>query len=392
MRIGIEAQRIFRRKKYGIDRVTIELIRNLQKIDTKNKYFIFAKPGMNEGVISETANFKIVLLKGSNYFLWEQFYLPKAIKKYKCDLIHCTSSTAPLFSKTLTLLTLHDIIFLEKSVLTMMSENATYYNKFGNFYRRIIAPFIIKRSTKIITVSYFERNQIINYFKKINPDKITTVYNGVNDFFSLKEDTILRNKIKSKYKLPDTFLFFIGNKDQRKNTKNVVKAFSLFIESTKSDITLVILHHTRKNLQKILKEIGKPALIEKIVLIGYVSDTDMRALYALSTIFLYPSKREGFGIPIIEAMASGTPVITSCTSSMPEIAGNSAHIVNPESPEEIARGIYKLFYDHTYRKILIKKGIERSKKFSWALMSEKVLAIYTSLNLRYKIIKKVTTQ
>ncbi len=130
MKIGIEAQRIFRQKKHGMDMVALELIRNLQLIDNENEYVLFIKPDVDESVISETANFKIVRLKGGFYPIWEQFALPRAAKKQGCQLLHCTSNTAPIFTSIPLVVTLHDIIYMESSYLKIMSGTETSYQKF----------------------------------------------------------------------------------------------------------------------------------------------------------------------------------------------------------------------------------------------------------------------
>ena len=133
-------------------------------------------------------------------------------------------------------------------------------------------------------------------------------------------------------------------------------------------------------LHKILSEIENPELINQIVLTGYVVNTDLPAIYAQSSVFLYPSLRESFGIPMLEAMACGVPVITSNTSSMPEVAGDAAHIVDPFKPEEITEGIIKILNDETYRKSLCTKGLERSKQFSWQNMAQDYLKLYESID------------
>ncbi len=151
MRIGIEAQRIFRLKKHGMDMVALELIRELQKLDKVNEYFIYVRPDEDSTCIQETDNFKIRLING-NYALWEQIYLPQAIKNDNCQLLHCTSNTAPIFVSTPLIVTLHDIIYMEKSIKNTLFGKGTNYQKFGNLYRRLVVPKIVKKSSRIITV------------------------------------------------------------------------------------------------------------------------------------------------------------------------------------------------------------------------------------------------
>jgi hypothetical protein len=160
MKIGIEGQRLFRKKKHGMDMVALELIRELQKIDHENEYFIFIKPDEDDSVLKETPNFKIVKLEGGSYPMWEQFALPKAASEAGCQILHCTSNTAPLNCKIPVVVTLHDIIYMESNYLRILTGSATSYQKFGNVYRKLVVPRVVKMSQKIITVSHFEKNRI----------------------------------------------------------------------------------------------------------------------------------------------------------------------------------------------------------------------------------------
>ena len=177
MKIGIEAQRIFREKKHGMDMVALELIRNLQLIDTENEYVIFVKPDKDRDVIKETPNFRIVELGGGFYPLWEQIALPRAARKNDCRILHCTSNTAPLFTSVPLMVTLHDIIYMESSYLKILKGTGTWYKKFGNVYRRIVVPAIIRKSLGIITVSDFEKKRIAKFFGIENDNRQTALKN-----------------------------------------------------------------------------------------------------------------------------------------------------------------------------------------------------------------------
>ena len=380
MKIGIEGQRLFRKKKHGMDMVALELIRNLQKIDQVNEYFIFVKQDEDDTVLEETSNFKIIKLEGGSYPQWEQIALPKAAVQYGCQILHCTSNTAPINCKIPLVVTLHDIIYMESSYLRILTGSATTYQKFGNAYRKLVIPRVIKKSSKIITVSHFEKNRIGEFFGMKGDTRLTAVYNGVSEHFKPVTDQAEIARVKEKYHLPDNFFFFLGNTDPKKNTKGTLKAFSEFIKQTGSDYKLVMLDYDRSELEKILEDIGDPGLIERIVLTGYVVNTDLPSIYCQSQVFLYPSLRESFGIPMLEAMACGIPVITSNTSSMPEVAGNGALIIDPFKPEEITDGIIKILEDQVLRDNLIENGYKQAAMFSWKAMAESVLKIYQEIH------------
>ncbi|MEI6682014.1 MAG: glycosyltransferase family 1 protein [Bacteroidota bacterium] len=379
MKIGIEGQRLFRQKKHGMDMVALELIRNLQRIDSENEYVLFIKPDADDTVLTETANFRIVRLEGGFYPLWEQVALPRAAREAGCQILHCTSNTAPVKTSIPLVVTLHDIIYMESSYLKIMQGSGSAYQKFGNAYRRMVIPEIVKKSKKIITVSHFEKNRIGDFFGIRGDERLTAVYNGVSDHFKPVTDKSELSRVKEKYHLPDRYFFFLGNTDPKKNTKGTLKAYSDFVKQTGSDIMLVMLDYDRAELDKILNEIGDNTLIKRIILTGYVVNTDLPAIYGQSEVFLYPSLRESFGIPMLEAMACGVPVITSNTSSMPEVAGEAALIIDPYKPEEITGALIKLTGNQEYKDELIRKGFIQAAKFSWKSMAENVLQIYREI-------------
>ncbi len=370
---------MFRQKKHGMDMVALELIRNLQKIDRENEYTLFIKPDVDDTVIQETPNFRIVRLEGGFYPLWEQVALPKAAKEAGCELLHCTSNTAPVNTSLPLVVTLHDIIYMESSYLKIMRGSGTAYQNFGNAYRRMVVPKIVKKSKKIITVSHFEKNRIADFFGMTGDSRLTAVYNGVSEHFIPVTDASELQRVKAKYHLPDEFFFFLGNTDPKKNTRGTLLAFSNFVKKTQSEMRLVMLDYDRAELDKILDEIGNRELINRIVLTGYVVNTDLPAIYSQCKVFLYPSLRESFGIPMLEAMRCGVPVITSNTSSMPEVSGDAAVIIDPFKPEEITEAMANLMANNTLRTTCISRGLERSKLFTWKEMAEKVLLIYKEI-------------
>jgi len=379
MIIGIEAQRIFRKKKHGMDMVALELIRNLQCIDQENEYILFIKPDADDTVLQESPNFKIVRLNGGFYPLWEQIALPRAARKAGCQLLHCTSNTAPVLTRIPLVVTLHDIIYMESSYLKILRGSGSMYQKFGNLYRKFFVPWIVRKSDKIITVSHFEKNRIGQFFGMGNDPRLEAVYNGVSEHFKPVTDLQELKRVREKYHLPDRYFFFLGNTDPKKNTKGTLKAFSDYLKQTGAATKLVMLDYDRQELEKILSDIGDIELIDKIILTGYVVNTDLPAIYCQCDIFLYPSLRESFGIPMLEAMACGAPVITSNTSSMPEVAGEAACIVDPFKPEEITAAMVQILADKEFKSSLVQKGYVQAAKFFWKAMAGHVLKIYGDL-------------
>ena len=375
MRIAIEGQRLFRPKKHGMDFVALELVKNIQHLDTINEYFIFVKPDEDK-CLTSTGNMKIIELGGGPYPVWEQNALPHAVKKYKCDLLHCTSNTAPLYNPAPMIVTLHDIFYLEK--VSLFNKGFNTYQKFGNMYRRYIVPSIVKKAKKVITVSNSEKKRILNFFN-LRDDEVSVVYNGVSLNFKPGIPKEVLDEIQLKYNLPEEFIFFLGNTDPKKNTKGVVTAFAKYISETNNPIPLVVVDYPKEDLERILMEIGNPGIIEHIHRLDYVRNTDLPGIYTMATLFLYPSFRESFGIPILEAMSCGTPVITSNVFSMPEIAGEAALLIDPTSPDDLTSAIHKILNDKDLRLKLKKDGIAQAQKFSWEKMAVDYINIYTEI-------------
>jgi len=371
MKIAIEAQRIFRKNKHGMDFVALEIIKQLQKIDTENQYYIFVAPG-EDVCVKESANFHIIEVKCPTYPLWEQVALPLAIRRIKPDILHCTSNTAPIFCKTPLVLTLHDIIYLEKR----QSSSKSAYQNMGWHYRRFVVPKILPKCRKIITVSQFECQRIKEALH-IDPNKIIAIYNGFGEHFKPVNDYL---SITKKYFSDESWLFFLGNTDPKKNTLRTLKAYDIYVRKSSSPLRLVIADLPEADINHMIKENDLQSLKPMLISPGYIANTDLPAIYSGAKVFLYTSLRESFGIPLLEAMACGTPVITSNTSSMPEVAGEGAILVNPMNEEEIANKLLELEQNDQFYSQQVDYGLERVKQFSWYMTAISTLEIYSSVN------------
>jgi glycosyltransferase involved in cell wall biosynthesis len=374
MKIGIEAQRIFRKKKHGMDMVALELIKALQVSNTSHHFLVFAQADEDMQCLQNGNGVEIVLLPNAPYPIWEQWYLPKAAKNHQVDLLHCTSNTAPVFLSVPLVITLHDIIYLEKISLSQ----GTAYQIFGNIYRKWIVPIIAQKAVKIITVSNFENKRILNYFG-FNKNLVQTIYNAAGSNFKRVFDPNLLAETKKKYKLPDSFIFFIGNTDPKKNVIGVLKALSILKKANNLPCKLVMLDIDKNYLQNKANEIGDPSIVEDILFTGYVPNHELPAIYSLATIFLYPSLRESFGIPLVEAMCCEVPVITSNTSSMPEIVGDAALICDPFDENAIAKAINALLNNNDLSQSLSLKGKIQGNYFNWEKNASETLKIYQSI-------------
>lgn len=375
MRIGIEAQRIFRKNKHGMDFVVLQEIKELQKMDTPHEYFVFVKPGVDR-CIENSEHVHIIEVNCPSYPLWEQWALPRAARKAGVDILHCTSNTAPIWCNIPLVLTLHDIIFLEPRD----KKNKSLYQNLGYFYRRWDVPRILKKCRRIITVSDFELGNIKQKLQ-LPDSQLKMIYNGYNEWFRPIES----NKQQYRKYIADAgYFFFLGNTDPKKNTERTLVAYAKYLEQSEVKRPLLMADLDQEYLNGIIERNGIEAIRDHIVIPGYIINSDLPYIYNNAFAFLYTSLRESFGIPLLEAMACGTPVITSNKSSMPEIAGHDAILINPESSDEIALKMLQLERDTDFYQRQKAVGLERAKLFSWRKTTENLLRLYEEV---YKEIK-----
>ena len=367
MRIGIEAQRIFRKNKHGMDYVVLEEIKELQKSDTRNEYFVFVAPG-EDHCLYDSNNVHIIEIGSSFYPLWEQFSLPRAVDQLNLDMLHCTSNTAPILCKVPLILTLHDIIFLEPRD----KSNKSLYQNMGWRYRRFVVPKILKKCKRIITVSEFELNNIITKLA-IPEEKMVMIYNGYNEWFRPVEDTEL---VYQQYIEEPGYFFFLGNTDPKKNTERTLIAYSKYLEKSDVKRKLLMADLDKSFFDDIVERNHIENIKDQIIIPGYINNADLPYIYNNAFAFLYTSLRESFGIPLLEAMACGTPVITSNTSSMPEIGGSEVLMVNPQNANEITEKMLLLEKDNTLYQKQKEIGIKRAQQFSWKFTAEQLLMVY----------------
>ena len=367
MRIGIEAQRIFRKNKHGMDYVVLQEIKELQKMETSHEFYVFVKPG-EDHCVENSKNVHVVELHCPSYPLWEQWALPRAVKKYNIDILHCTSNTAPMWCNIPLVLTLHDIIFLEPRD----KQNHSLYQNMGWLYRRLDVPRILDKCHRIITVSNFEMENIISKLH-IPRERMAMIYNGYNEWFHPIEDT---KGVYKKYISEKGFFFFLGNTDPKKNTERTLVAYSNYLKRSQVKRRLLMADLDPDYLNGITERNHIENIRENIVMPGYIVNSDLPYIYSNAFAFLYTSLRESFGIPLLEGMACGVPVITSNTSSMPEIAGKDAILINPENSNEITDVMLKLETDDAFYQKQKEIGLERATLFSWRKTAEQLLKLY----------------
>ena len=374
MKIGIEVQRLFRKKKFGIETSALELVKALVSLEPKHQYVVFAKADQDQTCLTPSENLKIKTIGGSLFVDFEQVFLPLAARREQVDLLHCTGNTAPFISPVPVVQTLHDVIFMDA-----IPSGDSLYQRFGNHYRRKVVPLVTPRSKAVITVSQYEKERIIRSLG-VKAEKIHVVYNGINeDRFKSDVSMTRKKEVQNKYGLPDHFILFLGNESTRKNPGRAIEAYLKYATQTDHPLAFVSPGLSQKFIRHKLRALNYAYDPQRFITPGYICDDDLPVVYTLSKIFLFPSLSEGFGMPLIEAMACGAPVVTSDTSCLPEIAGNAAVLANPLKAEEIANGIIRLASDDDLRTRKIQAGLLNAKRFSWKQTAESVLHLYEAV-------------
>lgn len=383
MKIGIEVQRLFRLKKFGIELSSLELIRKMRELEPNHQFVVFARNDRDRRCLSDSENLHVKTVKGVLFADFEQLFLPIAVRQEQIDVLHCTGNTAPFFSPAPVVQTLHDVIFMDR-----IPENDSMYQRLGNYYRRHVVPLITPRSKAIITVSAYEKERIVQRLG-VDPELVHVVYNGINEkrFHPFMDEQLL-SSVRMKYRLPEQYILFLGNQSHRKNPHRAVEAYARYCAQCNHPLPLVTPGLSEKFITETLRARGLPHNRNLFVTPGYISDADLPAVYSLSTIFLFPSLSEGFGMPVIEAMASGVPVITSATSSLPEIAGEAAILIDPRDIDRMTSAILALSSDESLRRQKIAEGLTNVKRFSWDRSAERVLNLYEAVYLQTRSVRK----
>ncbi len=352
-------------EKAGKGWFTFHITQNLLKNDKGNEYILYAKDGIPG---FEFPNAKLKLTKGKGIF-WHR-NVAKDIKKEKIDLFFAPSSyiIPSLLPKHIkTIIAIHDLVAF------LFPET---HNKKATFIEKLFLKKAIKKSDHIITVSENTKHDVIKKFKPPK-NQITTIYNSANPDYKPVPKESLKDFIK-KTNLPRKFFVAVGTLIPRKNYLNLLKALTI-LQETHPNHHLMIVGGKGWQNEEIHNLIRTNYLNKKVHLLGYLSTTSIRNLYNLATALVFPSFYEGFGIPPLEAMRCGCSVIASYTSSIPEVVGDAALLINPESPEEIAANMKKIIEDEDLQEDLKNRGLLQSKKFSWEDSAHKLLQIIDKL-------------
>lgn len=359
----------------GVGRYLISLLDALQEVDKRNLYYIFTSLDNYHLFNIWEENFSEIRLKFTHnprwvmrpaYFLWQNTIFLLLLKRMKIDLLHLPN-LLPLLSRHIpTVVTIHD--------LGEMKINKKY-NKLRQYYRQSILPITVRNARRIITVSKSTQSDLQSLLG-VKKSKIDITYEGVNTFlFNPPTDIALDWKNCEKF-VDSPFIFYAGAMFKHKNLARLIKAFSMIKESANIPHKLIIAGKISGEYENLLSLVEELCLEQEVKFIGFISDSELVSLYRCATLFTYIPLNEGFGLPVLEAMACGTPVVASNVSSIPEVAGNAAILVDPLNIKAIASKLLEVITDEEILETLTSNGIKQVKSFSWRNCAQLTIKSY----------------
>jgi glycosyltransferase involved in cell wall biosynthesis len=364
VRIGIDARKLH---DFGIGTYIRNLLRHLARLDSQTEFVIFCRPEDRDALAAVGENFRPVPETSGNYSIAEQVRIPWALKRERVTLFHAPHYVLPPLVRCRSVVTIHDVIHL------MFPQYLP--NRIAFSYAKWSITQAAQRATRVMTVSESSKRDILR-FVDTEPDKIDVIYNAYDERFAMepREEDVVR--VRERYQLTDEFVLYAGNVKPHKNLERLIDAFALVRKRGLDHLKLVLIGDEISKYTALRRAVHQHQLHNYVRFLGYLPEETLAVMYRLAGVFVFPSLYEGFGLPPLEAMASGTPVVTSNVSSLPEVAGDAAVLVDPYDPQAIADGIYRVLTDEKLRRALIHKGIARAGQFSWEQSVRRVRQIY----------------
>lgn len=364
--IGIDARKI---ADFGIGTYIRNLVQSLGELDQENQYVLFLGLQNRDAFEPLPENFRVVIERSPSYSARELVFLSWRLFQLRLDLYHSTHYVLPAIVPCKAVVTIHDIIHL-------------LYPEFlpsplAFFYAQRMIRRSLSRGDRIIADSQNTKTDLMEYFD-VDGRKIRVVYPGVAETFRTKVPRQQLEQTLAEFEIDRPYVLFVGNPKPHKNLDNVIKAYARALEIHPFDADLVCVGDRSAIEFKVRQRASQLGLSDRLKLLGHVDDEVLPALYQGATLFLFPTLYEGFGLPVVEAMASGVPVVTSNTSSLKEVAEGYAHLVNPLDTEEIAKAIAQCMADQDHRDALVKLGLRRAEDFRWTRTAEQTLDVYNS--------------
>jgi len=355
MKIAIDARKW---RDYGIGTYVRNVVRHLARLDGETTYFLFCDRADEATLRDLAANFVPVVDESAGYGLREHYSIPLKLRSLGADLLHTPHYVLPLLCRQPAVTTIHDCIHL------LFPEYLP--NRMALRYARLMMGSAIRRSALVFTVSEASRRDILSFYPDADPDRVQVVPNAIDAAILEDPGEEEMERVKERYQIRGRFVLYAGNVKPHKNLDRLIAAFGLLKQRPgHEDLKLLIIGDEVNKYGSLRRNVEAAGVRQDVRFFGFVPDTTLAALYRLASVFAFPSLYEGFGLPPLEAMACGTPVVTSRLSSLPEVVGDAALLVDPYSIEDIASGLELVLNDDTLRADLVARGHDRVTHFSW---------------------------
>lgn len=371
MRIVINCQ-LLSMHRSGVGRYIRDIVDALARIDNDNEYVLLINSRVKNGIFPVMKNIKKKLTKfpiqsAASRIIWEQLFLPLNLRQERADVAHFPGQSYPLLSFCCaSVITVHDLTY------NVYPETYTLSKR---IYKNTVMHTAIARADKIIVDAKSTKKDILDRYG-ISEERIVVINCGLNDIFKQIKDFKLLENTREKLGLPQHFILHVGTLSPGKNLMSLLDAYAILKRKIDSLHKLVVVGPTGWLYDSIFERVSHLRLKDDVTFLGYIEDVDLVHIYNLADIFVLVSLYEGFGFPPLEAMACGTPVVTSNAGSLPEVVGEAALMVDPRDVEGLAKTMEKLLMDSALRDELIEKGFARTKLFSWEETARKTLAVY----------------
>ncbi len=371
MKVAIDIRRM---TEFGVGTYIRNVVRTLARLDRDSKYFLIGSPEKVAECGELPPNFHAVALAGSDNTLKGNLDFRAIVHRLNCDVVHIPHLFwLPRGLGCPYVITVHDLLEHMYG-----SRNASSLRRSLHFY---LTRRVLRRAARVIAVSQFTRNEIEKLLT-IPDSRIEVVYNAIDERFLHGHATEAdRDLIAQRYLVNHPFILYAGAIRPHKNVVRIIEAFSALKSELQKkglypDLKLIIIGDDLSSHPRLRRTVVRSGVQHDVRFLGFVPIEVLRIFYDVAKIFVFPSLYEGFGLPPLEAMAHGTPVVTSNTSSLPEVAGNAALLVNPENVFEIRRGLQRVLLDPELRMQMKQRGYEQAKKFSWTTSVSRILEIY----------------
>jgi glycosyltransferase involved in cell wall biosynthesis len=364
VRIAIDARKLH---DFGIGTYIRNLLKYLAILDRETEFVLLCRPQDTEVVERLGPNFRAVAESSRPYSLAEQVMVPARLLTQNVSLFHEPHYVLPPLVPCRAIVTIHDCIHL------MFPQYLP--NRFAYAYARANLWAATKRAERILTVSETSKADILRYCD-VPAERIIVVYNAIDDRFAAPTDDEAVERVRERYQLFGPFALYVGNIKPHKNLERLIDAFNLVRRGGYERLELLIIGDQISKYPRLRRAVDRYKLHKHVRFLGFVADDTLAALYRLATVFVFPSLYEGFGLPPLEAMASGTPVVTSNRSSLPEVVGDAAVLVDPYSAASIAEGIQRVLGDSDLRRTLVARGLARARQFSWESSIRRIHEVY----------------